>query len=182
MWALIILYSSEHPINNIIIITVFRKLRVHLITGKGGLKMDNKNQFDQNAQNNLNQGNPQNHSTKQSLNQGEQLDEDYDTPGTLATYSNRDEETAAELTSQDINDSVTDEEDTDFDIQVNSVVGWVAIALSVISFFWLPILFGAAGIITGFMARNRDANVLGNIAIAGGAIAIILSLFVTPFM
>src|SRR5699024_11120996 len=115
MCALIILYSFEHPINNIIIISVFlnikfhliiiitdfRKLRVHLITGKGGLKMDNKNQFDQNAQNNLNQGNPQNHSTKQSLNQGEQLDEDYDTPGTLATYSNRDEETAAELTSQD---------------------------------------------------------------------------------
>jgi len=144
--------------------------------------MDNKNQFDQNTPNNFNPENPQDYSTKQNLNQDEQLEEDYDTPGTLATYSNRDEETAAELTAQDIDDSVTDDEDADFDIQVNSVVGWVAIALSVISFFWLPILFGAAGIITGFMARNRNANVLGNIAIAGGAIAIILSLFVTPFM
>lgn len=109
--------------------------------------------------------------------------ENYDSPGTLASYSSRDEETAAELSVQDVDKTTrTDDEDFGFDMQANSVFGWIAVALSVISFFWLPILFGAAGIIMGFMARNRHATTLGNIAIAAGAVAILLSLFVTPFM
>lgn len=119
----------------------------------------------------------------QDVNQTTHTQENYDTPGTLASYSSRDEETAAELSVQNVDKPTrTEDEDTGFDIQTNSVVGWIAVALSVISFFWLPILFGAAGIIMGFMARNRHATTLGNIAIAAGGIAILLSLFVTPFM
>ena len=130
-----------------------------------------------------NQNNTQNaNSNTQDVSQPPKLNDNYDSPGTLASYSSRDEETAAELSAQDVNKTNTTEEDSGFDMQTNSVIGWAAVALSVISFFWLPILFGAAGIITGFMARNRHATTLGNIAIAAGAVAIIVSLFVTPFM
>jgi len=129
-----------------------------------------------------NQNNTHAHPKTPDVNQPPELNDNYDSPGTLASYSSRDEETAAELSAQDVNKTNTTEEDSGFDMQTNSVIGWAAVALSVISFFWLPILFGAAGIITGFMARNRHATTLGNIAIAAGAIAIIVSLFVTPFM
>lgn len=130
-----------------------------------------------------NQNNTQNaNSNTQDVSQPPELNDNYDSPGTLASYNSRDEETAAELSAQDVSKKKTTEEDSGFDMQTNSVIGWAAVALSVISFFWLPILFGAAGIITGFMARNRHATTLGNIAIAAGAVAIIVSLFVTPFM
>lgn len=115
-------------------------------------------------------------------NQATQQKDPYDSPGTLASYSSRDEETAAELSVQDVDNTRTEDDDTGFDMTTSNVMGWVALALSAISFFWLPILFGAAGIITGFMARNRHARTLGNIAIIAGGAAIVLSLFVTPFM
>ncbi|GAA0441014.1 MAG: hypothetical protein ACQEWU_12620 [Bacillota bacterium] len=91
--------------------------------------------------------------------------------------SSRDEEFAAEMTADDYDPDVTDN-DTD----INSTFGWVGIALSVISFFIWPVIFGAAGIILGFMSRSRGADTLGNIAIAGGAISILITLFVLPFV
>lgn len=127
---------------------------------------------------------PEKNSTQQNLNHEEQFtsEENHHANGTENLYGSRDEETAAELSAvRDANEHVSEEKDEDFDIEVNNTVGWVAIALSVISFFWLPILFGAAGIITGFIARSRNANVLGNIAIAAGVIAILMSLFIRPF-
>jgi hypothetical protein len=60
-------------------------------------------------------------------------------------------------------------------------VGFAALALSIISLFVLPILFGAAGIILGFVARRRGANSLGNWAIGLGAISIIVGMFILPF-
>ncbi|WP_318508395.1 DUF4190 domain-containing protein [Bacillus sp. T3] len=60
-------------------------------------------------------------------------------------------------------------------------VGFAALALSIISLFVLPILFGAAGIILGFVARRRGANSLGNWAIGIGAISIIVGMFILPF-
>ncbi|HEY4602653.1 MAG TPA: DUF4190 domain-containing protein [Cerasibacillus sp.] len=83
------------------------------------------------------------------------------------------EETAAEI-SGDIN---SDRDDSN----ANATLGWIALVLSAISFFWLPILMGAAGIIVGIFARQRNAEVLGNIAIIAGAVSIILSLFIDPF-
>ncbi|GEN31087.1 hypothetical protein HNQ35_000710 [Cerasibacillus quisquiliarum] len=83
------------------------------------------------------------------------------------------EETGAEI-SGDI-DSNGD------DTNANATLGWIAVVLSAISFFWLPILMGASGIIVGIFARTRNAEVLGNIAIIAGAVSIILSLFINPF-
>lgn len=137
--------------------------------------MDEKNQFDQSHQ-------P--HQENEEQNNQDQVNHNhapvdyFETPG---IYGNRDEETAAELRADDVDNSVNIDDDDDDDIDVNSAIGWVSVALAAISFFWLPILFGAAAIITGFVARNRHANVLGNIAIVAGAIAIIMSLFMRPF-
>lgn len=93
-------------------------------------------------------------------------------------YSSRDEETAAELTADDYRNVTLDEEKS----EANTSIGWIALVLSIASFFWAPILLGGAGIVVGFMARNRHANTLGNIAIAAGAISIIITLFILPFV
>jgi hypothetical protein len=60
-------------------------------------------------------------------------------------------------------------------------VGIAALALSIISLFVLPILFGAAGIILGFVARRRGAEGLGSWAIGIGVISIIVGMFILPF-
>jgi len=66
--------------------------------------------------------------------------------------------------------------------QSTSFIGWISLILSFIGLFTMPVLFGTAGIITGFIARNRDAEWLGNIAIVLGIISIISAIFIRPFM
>lgn len=139
--------------------------------------MDERNQFDQSNQQNTPHHNNGEQNSQEHVNHDHAPVDYFETPG---IYGNRDEETAAELRADDVDNSVNMDDDDD-DIDVNSAIGWVSVALAAISFFWLPILFGAAAIITGFVARNRHANVLGNIAIVAGAIAIIMSLFMRPF-
>jgi hypothetical protein len=60
-------------------------------------------------------------------------------------------------------------------------VGFAALALSILSLFVMPVLFGAAGIVLGFIARRRGAEGLGNWAIGLGAISIIVGIFIVPF-
>jgi|SRR3954465_7354475 hypothetical protein len=60
-------------------------------------------------------------------------------------------------------------------------MGVLALALSIISLFVMPILFGAAGIVLGFVARSRGANGLGAWAIGIGAISIVVGIFILPF-
>ncbi|WP_430392865.1 DUF308 domain-containing protein [Bacillus suaedaesalsae] len=60
-------------------------------------------------------------------------------------------------------------------------IGGLALALSILSLFVLPIVLGAAGIIIGFIARRRGATRLGAWAIGIGAISIIVGMFVLPF-
>ncbi|MDQ1001490.1 hypothetical protein QFZ28_001890 [Neobacillus niacini] len=60
-------------------------------------------------------------------------------------------------------------------------MGWAALALSILSLFVMPILFGAAGIVLGFVARRRGADSLGAWAIGIGAISIIVGIFILPF-
>jgi hypothetical protein len=59
--------------------------------------------------------------------------------------------------------------------------GYVALALSIISLFVMPILFGAIGIVLGFVARARGAEGLGAWAIGVGAVSIIVGIFILPF-
>jgi hypothetical protein len=60
-------------------------------------------------------------------------------------------------------------------------IGTLALILSILSLFVLPILFGAAGIVLGFVARRRGANGLGAWAIGIGAISIVIGIFILPF-
>lgn len=60
-------------------------------------------------------------------------------------------------------------------------IGFAAIILSILSLFVSPILFGAAGIVLGFIARRRGAQGLGSWAIGIGAVSIILGMFILPF-
>ncbi len=61
------------------------------------------------------------------------------------------------------------------------VMGAIALALSILSLFYSPVLFGAAGIIVGFIARRRGANGLGNWAMGIGVVSLIIGLFIAPF-
>lgn len=60
-------------------------------------------------------------------------------------------------------------------------LGYLGLALSVLSLFILPIILGAAGIIIGFIARRRGATGLGAWAIGLGAVSIIVGMFILPF-
>lgn len=94
----------------------------------------------------------------------------------------RDEEVAQELTPELENEEHLEEDDIDMGIKANSVIGWLALLLAVISFFALPVIFGGAAIILGFIARNRHAEWLGNTSIAAGIVSIVISLFIIPFV
>lgn len=94
--------------------------------------------------------------------------------------SDKDEEFAGELTADDVDDDL--DEDAPEDGAFRSAVGWTAIILAAVSFFIMPIIFGAAGIIVGFFARSRDAKTLGTVAIIAGAAAILISFFVRPYV
>ena len=59
-------------------------------------------------------------------------------------------------------------------------IGFAAIALSILSLFVFPVLFGAAGIVLGFVARSKGAS-SGTWAITIGAISLILGMFILPF-
>ncbi|WAA10403.1 hypothetical protein [Fervidibacillus albus] len=60
-------------------------------------------------------------------------------------------------------------------------VGYIALALSILSLFTVPVLFGIGGVIVGVMARNRGARALGTWAIVIGTISTIGGIFLAPF-
>lgn len=98
----------------------------------------------------------------------------------IPDYS-RDEETAGELSP--VRYEATDnDDDAHIGTRLNSVSGWIGIALAVMSFFMLPVILGVAAIIVGFVARSRDAEWLGNAAISVGVISLIVRLFIVPFV
>lgn len=67
-------------------------------------------------------------------------------------------------------------------IDTKSSIGIFALVLSILSLLFMPIVLGAAGIIAGIFARQREAKTMGNWAIALGAISIVVSLFLSPFI
>jgi hypothetical protein len=62
-----------------------------------------------------------------------------------------------------------------------SGIGYVGLALAILSLFFMPILLGAAGIVLGFIARSRGATGLGAWAIGIGAVSMIIGIFILPF-
>jgi lipopolysaccharide export LptBFGC system permease protein LptF len=104
------------------------------------------------------------------------------------TYSDYTEETAAEVvppftpvreSHQTINTGTDTENNTG--VMGGTGLGWLALALSIISLFVMPVLMGAAGIIIGFIARRRGATGIGTWAIGIGVVSIVLGIFILPF-
>ena len=73
-----------------------------------------------------------------------------------------------------------DDDDAD-DVAGGTGIGWLALVLSVIGLFFLPVIMGAAGIIVGIIARRQGARALGAWAIGIGIAAIVIKLFTAPF-
>ncbi|GIN38517.1 MULTISPECIES: DUF4190 domain-containing protein [Heyndrickxia] len=96
------------------------------------------------------------------------------------------EETAAEVAApvsfnRDRENDVSEDKDHEHAHVSGKVIGWSALALSVLSLFFLPIVLGAAGTILGFVARRRGARALGAWSIGIGVVSLILGIFVQPF-
>jgi hypothetical protein len=98
-----------------------------------------------------------------------------------AVQENYSEETAAEIAAPGVFDRSLDRDEENETVTAGRGVGYAALALSILSLFVLPVLFGATGIVLGFIARRRGSESLGGWAIAIGAISIIIGLFILPF-
>ncbi|MDF0727186.1 DUF4190 domain-containing protein [Cytobacillus sp. S13-E01] len=99
-------------------------------------------------------------------------------------YSDYTEETAAEVApplNTNYGATNTNNENNTGAATGGAGLGWLALALSIISLFVMPVLMGAAGIIIGFIARRRGAQGLGAWAIGIGAVSIIVGIFILPF-
>lgn len=94
-----------------------------------------------------------------------------------------DEETAAELTEpyRARNDSERRDDVEDVNQDNAGWIGYVALAISIISLFIFPVLLGIVGIIVGFIARRRGAQALGAWAIGIGVVSLLIGIFITPF-
>lgn len=115
---------------------------------------------------------------KQNDHEQVSLDNDYkeETAAEVVPLQYRDKGYEEHQDTRDRRERVDDNEE-----DVGKGIGFFALALSVISLIFLPIIFGGAGIIFGFIARRRGVTTLGNFAIGIGAVAILLTMFVSPF-
>jgi hypothetical protein len=89
------------------------------------------------------------------------------------------EETAAEIAAPV--PVIRRRERDDLRTEGSASIGYIALALSILSLFVMPILLGAAGIVLGFIARRRGAEGLGAWAIGIGAVSMIIGIFIIPF-
>ncbi len=109
------------------------------------------------------------------------IDVYYDNPVIDVDKEEYTEETAAEIAAP-MNVNRDYERDAEEETTTSGrVLGYSALALSILSLFILPVIMGAAGIVLGFVARRRGAEMLGAWAIGIGAVSIIVGLFVLPF-
>jgi hypothetical protein len=86
-----------------------------------------------------------------------------------------------DTTERDLNEGLNVSETNVDDVTGGRGIAGLALALSILSLFVMPIILGAAGIIIGFIARRRGATTLGAWAIGIGAVSIIVGLFILPF-
>ncbi|MDQ0175203.1 DUF4190 domain-containing protein [Bacillus chungangensis] len=62
------------------------------------------------------------------------------------------------------------------------VMGYTGLVISILALFFWPVFLGAIGVILGFFARRRGSATLGVSSIVIGAFALILGLFILPFL
>jgi len=118
----------------------------------------------------------QNHNEEPRSNKTERENYQNDERMTIDEVPNQ---TFLEETSAEFTHPISEDEQSN---EVHHVYGWIGLALSIISFFFIPFLFSIAGIIVGIIARNRRSTALGYSAIIVGALSFIFNLFMIPFM
>jgi hypothetical protein len=97
-------------------------------------------------------------------------------------FNRREQETTrTDTISEDVNQDLTASETNVDDVTGGRGIAGLALALSILSLFVMPIILGAVGIIIGFIARRRGATTLGAWAIGIGAVSIIVGMFILPF-
>ncbi|KHE71561.1 hypothetical protein [Halobacillus sp. BBL2006] len=72
------------------------------------------------------------------------------------------------------------EQETTMDDDVKVGMGWLGLTAAILSFFFAPIILGAAGIILGIIGKRRGADTLGNMAIIVSVVSIAFALFFAP--
>lgn len=125
--------------------------------------------------------------TEKSLNTTSNLDETINlenmdnTVNREVKYHQKDanlEETAAEIAAPVSFDRGTAAEDEK--ATAGTGIGVAALILSIISLFVMPVLFGAVGIVLGFIARARGSTGLGSWAIGIGIVSIVMAMLIVP--
>ncbi|WP_170158442.1 hypothetical protein [Aquisalibacillus elongatus] len=75
-----------------------------------------------------------------------------------------------------------EEKESRYEEHVDAGWGWIALVVSLLSFFVWTLLFAVVGAIMGIYAKRRGADTLGNIAIGLALLAVAVRLFVFPIM
>ena len=90
------------------------------------------------------------------------------------------EETAAEVA---VPRTIVEDRERNFEESsgAGTGVGVIALILSILSLFVLPVLFSIGGIVIGFIARRGQAQTLGSWAIGIGVVSLFVTMFVRPF-
>lgn len=70
----------------------------------------------------------------------------------------------------------------DTDEFMMQALGWLAVVVAILAFFTMPVLFATAGIVLGFISRNRGHLWIGNTAIVLSILALIIQLLIFPFV
>lgn len=83
------------------------------------------------------------------------------------------------LTAVDEDKEFTESEESDMG---GRTMSWIGLAVSVLAFFMFPIVLGAVGALLGFFGYRQGAGNIGIWAMGLGALAIVGSLLLTPFM
>ena len=64
---------------------------------------------------------------------------------------------------------------------LSKLIGFIALLLSVLSFFFAPFVWGIIAIVLGFIAQRKGEITIGAWAIGISALSIILTIFIRPF-
>lgn len=89
-----------------------------------------------------------------------------------------DEETAAEFTANEIPvNNYANVSDKSEDTDTGSVMGFLGIIMAVMSFFWMPWLFGFGAVLFGIISAMRRNTALGVTAIVIGSASLIMQMF-----
>ncbi|MFZ0371344.1 MAG: hypothetical protein WAM07_17250 [Halobacillus sp.] len=74
----------------------------------------------------------------------------------------------------------TEEKETTMESDVKVGMGWLGLSAAILSFFFAPLILGAAGIVLGIIGKRRGADTLGNMAIIISIVSIAFSIFFAP--